>query len=110
MRLLTETGKEKINSTDIDAVNAKGRQGIHAIHNCQAGIDEKHGLKVHCDSVSKNNDLNQFSPQVEKAKENMEKYPKNAVTDAGYFSLVDLEKAPEEVKVIISSRETSAKR
>ncbi|TWU36430.1 hypothetical protein S225a_07090 [Candidatus Brocadiaceae bacterium S225] len=48
MRLLTETGKEKINSTDIDAVNAKGRQGIHAIHNCQAGMDEKHGLIVHC--------------------------------------------------------------
>lgn len=109
MRLLTETGKEKINSTDIDAVNAKGRQGIHAIHNCQAGMDEKHGLIVHCDSVSKNNDLNQFSPQVEKAKENMEKYPKNAVTDAGYFSLVDLEKAPEEVKVIIPSRKQAQK-
>ncbi|MBI2472610.1 MAG: hypothetical protein HYV59_15455, partial [Planctomycetes bacterium] len=32
---LKETGKDKINETDIDSVNGKTRQGSHAIMNCE---------------------------------------------------------------------------
>ena len=35
---LKETGKEKINSTDIDSVNGKSRQGSNAIMNCQISL------------------------------------------------------------------------
>src|SRR3990172_6722745 len=96
---LKEIGKEKINSTDIDSVNGKSRQGSHAIMNCQISTDEKHGLIVNSDAVSQNNDLNQFASQVEQSKETLERAPANVVSDAGYFSLDDIDKVPEGVNV-----------
>src|SRR3989304_3443130 len=106
---LKETGKEKINSTDIDSVNGKSRQGSHAIMNCQISTDEKHGLIVNSDAVSQNNDLNQFASQVEQSKETLERAPANVVSDAGYFSLDDIDKVPEGVKVIMPSRKQAQK-
>jgi len=82
---LKETGKEKINSTDIDSVNGKSRQGSHAIMNCQ------------------------FASQVEQSKETLERAPANVVSDAGYFSLDDIDKVPEGVKIIMPSRKQAQK-
>jgi hypothetical protein len=104
LKTLKETGKEKINTTDKDSVNGKTRQGSHAIINCQVITDEKHGFIVNGDAVSQNNDLNQLAPQLEQATEVLGKAPRNAVTDAGYFSLQDIEKAPEGVTVIMPTR------
>ena len=91
VKTLKEAGKEKINTTDKDSVNGKTRQGSHAIINCQVVTDEKHGLIVSGEAVSQNNDLNQLSPQLEQATETLGKAPEKAVTDAGYFSLKDIE-------------------
>ncbi len=109
VKTLKETGKEKINTTDKDSVNGKTRQGSHAIINCQVITDEKHGLIVSGEAVSQNNDLNQLSPQLEQATETLGKAPEKAVTDAGYFSLKDIEKVPEQVKVIMPSRRQAQK-
>src|SRR3990167_6528334 len=106
---LKETGKEKINATDIDSVNGKSRQGSHAIMNCQISMDEKHGFIVNSDAVSQNNDLNQFASQVEQSKETLERAPANVVSDAGYFSLDDIDKVPEGVNVIMPSRKQAQK-
>lgn len=90
-RQLKESGKKKINSTDIDAVNGKGRQGTHAIINCQIITDEKHGLILNSDGVSQNNDYNQFSPQVEQAKETLDKAQVSVVSNASSESHEDTE-------------------
>ena len=104
VKTLKDTGKEKINTTDKDSVNGKTRQGSHAIINCQVITDEKHGLIVSGEAVSQNNDLNQLTPQLKQATEALGKAPEKAITDAGYFSLKDLEKVPEGIVVIMPTR------
>ena len=61
---------------------------------------------IHCKwgAVSQNNDLNQLAPQMEQAAETLGKAPEKVVTDAGYFSLKDIEKVPGEIEVIMPSR------
>ena len=109
VKTLKETGKEKINTTDKDSVNGKTRQGSHAILNCQVTTDEKHGLIVSGEAVSQNNDLNQLTPQLKQATETLGKAPEKAITDAGYFSLKDLEKVPEGIEVIMPTRKQAQK-
>src|SRR3989339_408448 len=106
---LKETGKDKINATDIDSVNGKTRQGSHAIMNCEVSTDEKHGLIVNSEAVSQNNDLNQLSSQVEQCAETLGKPPAQVVSDSGYFSLKDIEKVAEGVKVIMPGRKQAQK-
>lgn len=106
---LKETGKKKLNTTDIDSVVGKTRQGSHAIINCEVTTDEKYGLIVNGEAVSQNNDLNQLSPQVEQCTETLGKLPAHVVSDAGYFSLKDIEKIPEGVKVIMPSKKQAQK-
>lgn len=108
-KMLKETGKEKINSTDVDSVNGKTRQGSHAIMNCEVSTDEKHGLIVNSEAVSQNNDYNQFAPQLEQSTETLGKSPANAISDAGYFSLKDIEKVPESVNVIMPTKNQAQK-
>ena len=109
VKTLKETGKEKINTTDKDSVNGKSRQGSHAVMNCEVTTDEKHGLIVNSEAVSQNNDLNQLSPQVEQSTEILGKPPAQVVSDSGYFSLKDIERVPEQVKVIMPSRRQAQK-
>ncbi len=108
-KTLKETGKEKINSTDIDSVNGKTRQGSHAIMNCEVSTDEKHGLIVNSEAVSQNTDFNQFAPQLEQSTETLGKLPANAISDAGYFSLADIEKVPESINVIMPTQKQAQK-
>lgn len=108
-KTLKERGQKKINSTDIDSVNGKSRQGSHAIMNCEVGTDKKHGLIVNSEAVSQNNDLNQLSPQVKQCTEALSKAPANVISDSGYFSLKDIEKIPKSVKVIIPSNKQAQK-
>ena len=64
MKRLKESDKTSINSTDQDSVKAKSRQGTHASYNVQINIDQKHGLIVHGEAVSQNNDCNQLRDQL----------------------------------------------
>lgn len=100
-KALKKSDRKKINTTDHDAVNMKGRQGSHAGFNGQAVVDEKHGLIVSSDVVSENNDLNQFTKQIENANENVGKKCKISVGDAGYSSVDDIAKMKEDIDVIV---------
>jgi hypothetical protein len=101
---LQEQGKESINLTDEDSVKGKSRQGTHAIHNVQSVVDGKHGLIVHAEAVSQNNDYNQLSVQVENAAETIEKNPEHVCADAGYSDVADLKKIAPEINVIVPSQ------
>lgn len=104
MKELKETEKIKINSTDPECVNVKGRQGIHAGYNSQIVVDEKHGLIVHNDVVNENNDLKQFANQINQANEAIEKTCKNACADSGYASTDELKKIDDKgINVIVPS-------
>jgi transposase len=102
---IERTGQTSVNTTDIGSVKAKGRQGIHASYNAQIVVDEKHGLIVNTEVVSHNNDKNQLSDQVNQTIEVLEEKPESVACDSGYHSLVDIEKVPEDIKVIMPSQQ-----
>ncbi|MBI5182041.1 MAG: IS1182 family transposase [Nitrospirae bacterium] len=104
MQEIKEQDKKSINTTDPDCVKVKGRQGIHAGYNGQIVVDQKHGLIVHSDVVMENNDLNQFSEQINMANEIVEQNCKNACADAGYANTDKLKEIHDKgITVIVPS-------
>lgn len=87
---MEEQKLQKINGTDTDCVNFKGRQGSHAGYSAHITVDEQNGLIVNADVVAEANDSNQFSAQIEQAVETLGKPCKTAVADAGYSDIDDL--------------------
>jgi transposase len=109
IKTMEDKGKETINLTDEECAIMKGRQGTHAGSNAQIVVDEKHGLIVSVDVVTDNNDLNQFSKQVDKANEVLGKNCKTACSDAGYSNVKDLEKTVEKsIEVIVPNQKQAA--
>ncbi|MFQ5456757.1 MAG: IS1182 family transposase [Nitrospirota bacterium] len=102
---IEHTGQTSVNTTDTGSVKAKGRQGTHASYNAQIVVDEKHGFIVNTEVVSQNNDKNQLSDQIDKTIEVLEKKPESVTCDSGYHSLVDIDKVPEEIKVIMPGQQ-----
>ncbi len=106
---IEKTGQTSINTTDEGSVKAKGRQGTHASYNAQIVVDEKHGLILNTEVVSQNNDKNQLSGQLTQLIEVLEKEPESVTGDSGYHSLVDVEKVPEGIKVVVPSQHQTQK-
>jgi len=105
MKDLEKEKLEKINSTDPECVNVKGRQGTHAGYNAQIVVDEKHGIIVNSDVVNENNDSNQFATQIEKANEVLDKKCETACADSGYANTDELKKIAEQnIKVIVPTQ------
>lgn len=102
-KLQTE-GLARWNSTDPDSARIHGRQGSHAGYNAQIVVDDQHGLIVHSDVVNANNDLGQFSNQIEQANQTLEQPCKVACADAGYANGEELEKIDAQgIRVIVPS-------
>jgi transposase len=109
LKKMEEENLKKVNTTDPEAVIMHGRQGIHPGYNGQLVTDEKHGLIVNADVVTKTNDRNQFSKQIKQANENLGKDCKTAVADAGYSNIEDIEKTAEKgIDVIVPSQKQAA--
>jgi len=82
--------KDNINFTDPECTNMKGRQGSHASYNAQTVADGKYGLIINTEVVNKNNDLEQFSTQIEGANKVLGKDCTIACADAGYANTTNL--------------------
>lgn len=100
-----------LNTVDRECTVVHGRQGSHAGYNAQVVVDDKHGLIVSSDAVATNNDLGQFSIQIEKASEVMGKKCSTGVADSGYAEMDDLAKAVgDEIQVIVPSQRIASRR
>ena len=100
---------DKINHTDKDAINFKGRQGSHAGYNPQVVTDEKHGLIVNVDVVAESNDKNQFASQIRQANEILEKQCKVACSDSGYHNVNNLSEFEDKgITVIVPSQKQAS--
>jgi len=107
---LTETQKPSLNTTDPDCNKVKGRQGVQAGYNMQAVVDDQHGLVVSTDVVADNNDLNQFSSQVNQANETLDKPCQSACADAGYANTDDLKTIHDQnIRVVVPSQKQAGK-
>jgi transposase len=96
---------KKINGTDTDSVNFKGRQGSHAGYSAHVTVDEKNGLIVSADVVSEAADDNQFSAQVEQAVDTLGKPCKTAVADAGYSNVGNIKQTTDkQIDVIVPTQ------
>ncbi len=104
VKIIEETGQKTLNTTEPESVKAKSRQGTHACYNAQSSVDEEHGLIVNAEVVNQNNDLNQLSNQISQSTEVLGKKPQRATSDAGYFSLPDIDKVAKDIEVIMPDR------
>jgi len=103
--------KNSINTTDPESVRINSLQGTHAGYNAQVVVDEKNGLIVSSDVVSKNNDVEEFAEQIENANETLGKKCQVACADSGYANTEELKKIDEqEIKVIVPSQKTPKER
>lgn len=107
-KLLEQMEKEglgKINGTDSDCVNFKGRQGSHAGYGAHITVDERNGLIVSADVVPEANDSRQFSNQIGQAVETLGRACQTAVADAGYTNVDNIkEMADKSIDVIVPSQ------
>ena len=102
---MAQEGLDKINSTDTDCVNFKGRQGSHAGYSAHITVDEKQGLIVSADVVAEANDSNQFSAQIDEAVKTLGKPCQTAVADAGYSDIDNLkETVAKHIDVIVPTQ------
>ncbi len=108
---LQENDQKALNTVDPECGRMNSVQGSHAGYNAQAVVDEKHGLIVNTDVVSKNNDVNQFANQINQANETTGKKCKTACADSGYANTDELKKIDEqEIKVIVPTQKKASKK
>lgn len=108
---LEESNKKSLNTVDKDCTRVNNFQGSGAGYNAQVVVDDQNGLIVSCDAVSTNNDLGQFSMQIEQAKAVLEKAPLVAVADSGYAFIEDLAKIDEQqIRIIIPTQRIASGR
>jgi transposase len=103
--------KKNLNTVDKDCVRVNNFQGSGAGYNGQVVVDDRHGLIVSCDAVAANNDLGQFSVQIEQAREVLGKPPETAVADSGYAFIEDLSKIDEQqIQIIVPTQRLASGR
>lgn len=111
LRELKNEQKKSINTTDPECTRVNSLQGSGAGYNAQTTVDEKHGLIVNTDVVSKNNDVNQFAEQVKQANQTLEKKCDTACADSGYANTTELEKIDkQDIRVIVPSQRQASKK
>ena len=92
LRQLQEQGVTALNTTDPESARMRNGGQIETGYNCQAVVDDQHGLIVHSEVVSQSNDGGLFSSQIQGAQETLGKTCQKACADAGYSSGEDLKK------------------
>jgi len=111
LQQLQEEDLRRVNITDPDCAQMRGRQGAHAGYNSQIVVDEQHGLIVQADVVSDQNDRQQFAPQIAAAAATTGKTPDVAGADNGYYSGEELEPMTAvATQVLVPARQPAAPR
>ncbi len=104
-------GDKPHNTVDPECTRVNSVHGTNAGYNAQIVVDDKNGLIVNSDVVSENNDLNQFTNQIEQVNETLGKKCKTASADSGYSSTDDLEKIDDQkINVIVPSQRQVSKK
>lgn len=99
----------RVNITDPDCAQMRGRQGSHAGYNGQIVVDEQHGLIVQAEVVGDQNDRQQFAPQIAAAAETIGKTPDVAGADNGYDGGEELERMTAvATQVLVPARQPAA--
>lgn len=105
MEELRESEKPVVNTVDKECTRINSVHGTHAGYNAQVVVDDGNGLIVSCDAVDANNDLGQFSRQIDQAQEALGQKCDVAVADSGYAWSDDLAKVDKQgIQVIVPTQ------
>lgn len=108
---LKQSGKKNLNTVDKECTTINSIQGTGAGYTAEIVVDDKHGLIVSSDAASINNDLGQFSVQIERAREVLGKAPEIGVADCGFADTKDLRKIYEQgITVIVPSQRVASEK
>ena len=83
---LAKSEKEKINTTDADAVFMKTSNGIKTSYNGQAAVDQEHQVIIAADVTNQPADVEQLIPMIDQAEENTSGDIDACSADSGYSS------------------------
>jgi len=83
---LAESEKEKINTTDTDAVFMKTTNGIKTSYNGQAAVDQEHQVIIAADVTNQPADVEQLIPMIDQAEQNTSDDIQACSADSGYSS------------------------
>ena len=83
---LAESEKEKINTTDADAVFMKTSNGIKTSYNGQAAVDQEHQVIIAADVTNQPADVEQLIPMIDQAEQNTSDDIDACSADSGYSS------------------------
>jgi len=92
LKELKQQDRKALNTTDPESARMRNGGQIETGYNCQAVVDERHGLIVHGDVVSQSNDGGLFSGQIQSAQETLGMACQTACADAGFGGSEDLKK------------------
>ena len=108
---LKAEGKKSINTTDPDCSRMNSIQGSHAGYNVQSVVDEKHGLILHTEVTSDNNDTAQFARQIDQANETLGKKCQTACADSGFANTEELKKIDDQgIQVIVPTQKQASEK
>jgi len=111
MEELKASDRSNLNTVDRDCTRINGPHGTGAGYSAQVVVDDEHGLIVSSDAASVNNDLGQFSPQIDKAQAELGRKCEVAVADSGYAWTDDLGKiAGQGIQVIVPTQRVASGR
>lgn len=109
MQELEQSDNKTINTVDKDSTRINNFQGTGAGYNVQVVVDDKNGLIVSCDTVRANNDLGQFSLQINQAQQVLGQPCRVAVADSGYAFTDDLAKIDAQgIQVIVPTQRVAS--
>jgi len=105
LKVLQESGAEKVNLTDPQCAIMHSAQGSHASYNVQSVVDDQKGLIVQVEAVRDSTDINQFARQIDAAQEELGKRCEVGCADAGYADSEELKKIDEQnITVVVPSQ------
>lgn len=108
---LEQSGKEKINRTDVDAVFMKTNNGIQTAYNAQAAVDSAQQVIIAADVTDEAADVQQLLPMIDQAQENLSGPITQCSADAGYSSGENLKAAEQrQIDAYIPDREYQAQK
>ncbi len=103
--------KKQHNTTDPECATMHSQKGTYAGYNAQVVVDEKHALIVSVDTVNDNNDLHQFSSQIDQANRVLNNPCKTACADSGYSNTEELMKIDKkDITVIVPSKQQASEK
>jgi transposase len=106
---LTESDKEKINTTDADSAFMKTSNGIKISYNGQAADDQEHQVIVATDVTNQPADVEQLIPMIDQAEENTSDSIDACSADSGSSSGENLKELEDRsVEVYIPDRDYQA--